>query len=491
MAAKSTFPKDSFGDRVWNALKSWDSTDQELNTLPELYLYREVQRVERATPRQATNTVLRNGINALAELYEQDAKLLESRFMDGDSIQSLANRLNIADSTVYTKQRLAVERLVQALEVQEAEASKAQKSRQHQRPDAATYQKLIGADSSINQLLELVTTTDSPFLISLEGMGGIGKTSLAHRLLYEVIERGLYADVGWISAQHQFLNFHGDIEAATTPALTAAAMIERLLNQLLTGSAAAELSVKQQLQMLQTLLKEQPHLIVIDNLETLVDVEELLPTLQKLANPSRFILTSRVSINSRIRVFPFKVQLLSKEDSLDLIRYEAGASNLPELAAATDEELLPIFNLVGGNPLAIRLVIGQHHTYTLDEILTDLVEVNHTAAQNLYRYIYQKAWASLSKASQKVLSSMTFANPNGDEIEVLSEISGLSAQAIRKELNHLVRLNLIDARGGINDRRYSIHALTRTFLHETVLSWIENEDDSAGQDNDSAEPDDE
>lgn len=482
MASKWASSTNSFGERVWDALKDWHSTNQDINVLSDLYLYREIQRIETVTPRHATNAVLRNSIKALSESYELDAKLLESRFMDGDSIQSLANQLNIADSTVYTKQREAIERLVNVLEIEEAEASKAQKSRQFQRLDAATYQKLIGAESAVNELLDLVAKPESPFLIAIEGMGGIGKTSLAHQLLLQVIERCLYADIGWISAQHQFLNLNGSIGSVSAPALTATAMVERLVDQLLVGYSAAELSVDQQLQMLQTLLKERAHLIVIDNLETLADVEELLPTLQKLSNPSRFILTSRVKVNSRISVFPHIVTPLEEEDALALIRYEAAVSNLPEIASSKDSVLLPIYKAVGGNPLAIRLVIGQHHVYTLDEILADLVEVNHAASQNLYRYIYQKAWVSLSKVSQKVLTSMTFANPNGDEIDVLAEISNLSAQTIRKELNFLVQLNLIDARGGINDRRYSIHALTRTFLHDRVTNWIEKDDDPTGTD---------
>ena len=39
-------------------------------------------------------------------------------------------------------------------------------------------------------------------------------------------------------------------------------------------------------------------------------------------------------------------------------------------------------------------------------------------------------------------------------------------------LDDLVKVNLVDARGDLYQRRYSIHALTRTFLHEQVLRWV-------------------
>jgi hypothetical protein len=35
----------------------------------------------------------------------------------------------------------------------------------------------------------------------------------------------------------------------------------------------------------------------------------------------------------------------------------------------------------------------------------------------------------------------------------------------------LVLLNLVDARGGLHERRYTIHSLTRTFLQEQVAKW--------------------
>lgn len=49
--------------------------------------------------------------------------------------------------------------------------------------------------------------------------------------------------------------------------------------------------------------------------------------------------------------------------------------------------LRPIYERVGGNPLAIRLVVGQLHVHALDTVLADLLEVRADEASALYSYL--------------------------------------------------------------------------------------------------------
>jgi hypothetical protein len=218
--------------------------------------------------------------------------------------------------------------------------------------------------------------------------------------------------------------------------------------------------------------KELPHVIVIDNLETVTDIETLLPTLQRLANPSKFVVTARENLYGLGNLYHFKVDELSPPYALHLIRDEAANCGLPVLAMSSDAELLPIVETVGGNPLALRLVVGQTHIYGLQSILYDLRQARSQPATNLYTYIYQKAWAKLGALERKALLVMPFAGPDGDDLGYLAEVGDLDLDDLRSALNQLVTLNLVDARGGLNDRRYAIHNLTRTFLLEQVVKWL-------------------
>jgi len=230
-------------------------------------------------------------------------------------------------------------------------------------------------------------------------------------------------------------------------------------------------STEQMLTLLQTRLKETPHLIVIDNLETLLDVESLLPTLQKLANPTKFVLTSRARVYAELNLFHVQMQELPEPAALQLVRQEAELSNLPVLATSPDTELRAIVDVVGGNPLALRLVVGQTHIHPLKTILDDLRRAHGDTAEQLYTFIYRRAWESLDEFSRRVLLIMPLASSQGAALAYLAEVGDIAADEIHHALNKLVTLNLVDVRGGLHDRRYSIHSLTRTFLQEQVAKW--------------------
>jgi len=62
---------------------------------------------------------------------------------------------------------------------------------------------------------------------------------------------------------------------------------------------------------------------VVDNLETVIDYQTLLPFLRQLAQPSKFLLTSRHGLFAYTGVFCLSLKELSQVDSLALLQYEA------------------------------------------------------------------------------------------------------------------------------------------------------------------------
>jgi len=54
---------------------------------------------------------------------------------------------------------------------------------------------------------------------------------------------------------------------------------------------------------------------------------------------------------------------------------------------------------------------------------------------------------------------------------VMPLVSSLELGAVTDALGHLVYLNLVDSRGDLKTRRYTIHNLTATFLQEQVIRW--------------------
>lgn len=472
MTERENPSRSSLQTHVHRALKQYHGDSFAESPLAHLNLYRQAQRNGATTPRQATNQVLHDALQQLSVNHAQDAELIEMRFLDLQPISVLANKFNMAESTVYAQQRQAVNRLADVVQEMEITACAQKEARLEQRLESTTNDKLFGVDASIERLLSQLVSADPPWLVSIEGIGGIGKTTLADALMRKVVHDGTYDEIGWVSARQHRFNLGGAISFVEEPVLTDDQLVEKLYQQLLPNTPLASGdAIAQMLQSLRRRLKESPHLIVVDNLETLLDVESLLPTLRTLINPSKFILTSRKSLFAEPSIFHFAVPELERQDALLLVRHEAQTSNLPELASCQDDELQPIYETVGGNPLALRLVVGQNHIHPLGAILNDLKEARGETVDNLYTFIYHKAWDSLDELSQRVFLGMVLMPPGGDDVTYLSDVVQLGVDELRVALNKLVTLNLVDARGGLHERRYSIHGLTRTFLQEQVGRW--------------------
>ena len=81
-------------------------------------------------------------------------------------------------------------------------------------------------------LAAVLARADAPWLVSLEGIGGIGKTALAVALQRQ-LGRDLYlGDFAWVSAQAALLDAQGRDSRRERPALSQVALVTALLQQL-------------------------------------------------------------------------------------------------------------------------------------------------------------------------------------------------------------------------------------------------------------------
>jgi len=456
---------------VHEALQQWHRGDDVASPLRHYLLLQKAQ-LGGGPLRQASNTILLQALETLAIHYPQAADLLRSRFLDQDLAHTIANKLNVGESKIYGDQRRAIGRLAEVVLQLEDQARQMRWQTLTKRLDSPTHTPLVGIDPHVATLLAPIMTPGPPWLIALNGLGGIGKTTLADALMRRAIADNLWEEIGWVSARQNFFNLGGQIKAVVKPVLTANALLDALAIQLFADTRPPNpLSSEEILTQLEKRLKQHPHLIVIDNLETLVDVEELLPILRRLAQPTKFLLTSRESLLAEADIFHFPVPDLGEVDALHLVRQEARLRNLPTLASSSDQDLRSIYTAVGGNPLALRLVVGQVHMHALPVVLEDLATARGEPVEHLYTFVYQRAWEHLDEVSRDVLLAMPLMPPYGGDLDLLAGVSHLDAVDLRRGLDQLIERNLVDSRGDLNQRRYTIHPLTRTFLQQQVVKW--------------------
>jgi hypothetical protein len=276
-----------------------------------------------------------------------------------------------------------------------------------------------------------------------------------------------FEEIAWTTAKHTHLSTLGRLKVETSrPALTYHILLEKLAEQLIIPNVPGATQLQKQ-QFVTNHLKERSCLVVIDNLETVADYRSLLPALRKNQNPSKFLLTSRFRLLEEPDVFSLSLKELSKESSFELLRLEAQRTGFVSLADASDAELETIYDVVGGHPLALKLIVGQLRFRSLPRVLARFEEDEQKSQDKLFEYIYQEIWDTLDEENKTTLLSLTQASEKGFTFEHIVSISGLSETSIDRCLEDLILLSLVELGGNLYERRYRIHRLTETFLHNT------------------------
>lgn len=451
------------------ALQGWHNLSVETSPLDYLQLFQQAQTRENGNARQVTNKILLEALEILAVKHKAEADLLRRRFLDGDMMHTVANRLNIGESTAYRKQQEALKQLALVVQAQEERVSAVYQVQLEKRLRLPPETQLFGVEAQLNSLQTVLLSPEPIWLVSIEGLGGIGKTALANALIRRPDLAGRFHGIAWVSAkQHEFLSSL-DLEQITQPALTAETLTDLLLEQLVADAADLPSLPQQKQAILNRRLKDAPYLVVIDNLETVVDYQALLPALRRWANPGKFLLTSRHSLRAQANVFCCSLVELNEQETLRFIRHEAAMRGLSMLAQAPETDLKRIYGVVGGNPLAIKLVVGQISVLPLSQVLANLRQARGQKIEALYTYIYWQAWQMLQPASQQTLLVMPLTQEA--TLEQLLTISQLELDALSQALEQLVALSLVQVSGDLEARRYTIHRLTETFLLQEAVKW--------------------
>lgn len=457
---------------IYEALRAWQHLDGNPDTLlPELVLVQEQRRALTDTSpsafRLATNQVLLDLIKELEKHDQMGARILTMRFVDNDIIQKVANKLYLSTDQVKRQQRAAIDFLTHLLLASEAAARnlRAQTLEAHLIP--STYSSLFGVEALAQTLYNGLISPDSPYVLAIVGMGGIGKTSLADMVVRQVIHAFKYEQIVWLR-----INSPNRIES-DAPSVTLEHLITQLAQQICPHVPSGTSSETLRVHVRQT-LKAIPYLIVVDNLELEADAAFLVPLLNDLANPSKFLLTTRTQAPVQVGVFNLLLNELPAAEAAKLVRHHARSINLNDLAEATLDQIQPIYNVVGGNPLALKLVVSLSAVHALPDVLKDLVSVRSDQIENLYRHIYWHAWNTLSQESRQLLEVMPLASGVGIVPEQMLAISGLSQKQVWPAINELVNRSLLEVGGSTWERRYSLHRLTETFLRTEIIHWPED-----------------
>jgi len=455
---------EGFVKRIHQALRAYHAQHSE-DVLDDLLLARQVG-AERSsvTPRLISNQILMGGLDCLKQTDAEAADLLQRRFLNEETALEVAYSRNVSEDIVFQRQRSALTQLAQVIWSQEIELRQRRVRRIEMSLEPPTYSRLFGVAEKMAEARAQLETSSEPWLVALEGLGGIGKTSLADALARDLAGWSHFIEIGWVSARHRLFRLSGDIETLTgQPDLTSAELVDRLVDQFGLAGLKRQSDADKSAGM-RDFLKSRPCLVIIDNLETAADYGSLVSQLGRWVNPTKFLITTRYSLYDMRGVYTLTLRQLSRDDTLALIRHEAETRGLSELADAPKTELEQIYDVTGGNPLATKLVIGQIHTLSLPTALACFSAARIKPVEEMLAYLYDHAWQSLDLDSRRVLQAMLLVTEDGGQLEQIAAAAELDNSETADCLQRLATLSLVNVSGDLKERCYSLHQLTQTFL---------------------------
>ena len=212
----------------------------------------------------------------------------------------------------------------------------------------------VGRNAEIESLQQLLSFENPTPRISLEGLGGVGKTTLVLEVAYRYLLEKKYSDypfeaIVFTSAKPQHFTNKGIL-----PRL----FRERTLQDILRAIArtikcpdTATTNFRETYEQVYKRLANMPTLLIIDNLDALEEETEVLRFLYELPATVKVVITSRETTPfTRIGLNP-----LTQAEGLKLIQNQAAEKNL-ELALDKSRQL---YQNTGGIPFSIVYAVSQ------------------------------------------------------------------------------------------------------------------------------------
>ena len=322
---------------------------------------------------------------------------------------------------------------------------------------AASCTSFIGREEEITRLLKFLSPKHGARLISVDGIGGVGKTTLvleaAYRCLYASDNSEAFLNVPtfdaiiFTSAKQYYLAPFG-LLPSLAPRRTLHDIfrqIARMLDELdITG-----VSFEEQLDLIKDALSRQSTLLIVDNLETVENQQDVLAFLYELPPTVKAVITTR----EQILFVPVRLTSMPEEDGLCLIQHEAQEKGV----SLNHKDSQALYKVTGGVPVAISYAVGQlANGYPIKEVLQGVSQSTGDVA----RFCFDSSVKPLKGQSAHKLLMALALFPMPALQDALVQIAVPEANnTTNSDLARLRELSLVRQ----ENNRYSMLPLTREY----------------------------
>lgn len=264
-------------------------------------------------------------------------------------------------------------------------------------------------------------------VVSILGDGGIGKTAIALRAAYDLLDepRAEYDAVVWVTAKSTVLT-GAEIQTISGAIQSSLGLFESAVNEITGGSSSVDAMAD-----LLEYLESFRILLILDNLETVTD-QRLRDFLLELPLGSKVLITSRIGLGIEN---PVKLGPLDEDESVRLLRALASIRDVAPLRTMPEAGLRALAKKLNGHPLFVRwLVTGVQAGRRPGELVTG----NGILLEFCMSNVYDK----LGRDARQVLGVMQAVRGTRAQGEI-AFLSNLGAKRTQAALLELMTTNFV------------------------------------------------
>jgi LuxR family glucitol operon transcriptional activator len=319
----------------------------------------------------------------------------------------------------------------------------------------------LGRKEDRKKITDLIVSNTR--VISIIGEGGIGKTALAQRCLYDILElcesqpedNRIFDMILWVSLKTNRLTQSGavNIKNAITNSSEMFKDIHKNLAMDIEGSLDDIL--KEILEYLETF----KILLCIDNLET-ISSSEVRDFLSQIPNNSKVVITTRMGLGEI--EYRFKLDKLNDKDSIELLRHMAKLLNISSLLKKNTEALKIICKKLYNNPLLIKWYVFNEAS---GNNMRDFLDKNSQSFKDALKFCFENLYDNLDSLEIDTISTIACIKKPVTNVELKYYLDDLDEIQLQQALNQLFNSSmLVAAIEGDNEKLYSLTGIAEEYI---------------------------
>ncbi|HUW13101.1 MAG TPA: tetratricopeptide repeat protein, partial [Anaerolineae bacterium] len=377
--------------------------------------------------------------------------ILQEYVFRSQNMVDTMNELNIGQALFYDTKSQATEVLAGELWKAEQGAKRQIEDIPHNIPPRS-FDFIPRVDSRGRDLVQLIVDglQTRPWVVSIRGFGGVGKTTLAIEAAWAAINLGLFDRVAWVGIAPD--------QASSSELL--GYILDTIGKRLGSRKVLALENIDERRELVLALVAHAKCLVVIDNTETVPDEqhEQIVQFVRDLPLPTCALIVSRQKQRKTELETMIQLEGMHEREALKFLRARASE----QFIGLDAQQARYLCQVTRRNPRAMLLALGWMAQYGLPA--EDVLEPQRAEMSELLYYLLGRVYERLDDDEETILNVMPlFSEPVGWSPVAAAAGLGKDPVRVKAALGNLHSRFLLDIDA---TKRYTIAPLTHMFLQD-------------------------